>query len=374
MKVYLDNAATTPLRREVIDEMIPFLEEHYGNPSSIHSFGRTVRAKIEKGRKLIATLLHCSHYEIYFTSSGTEATNMIIKQSVKDLGVKHVISSKIEHHCVLHCVEEVGKLSDVNLHYVDLKENGHVDMDSLEKILSGLDQQALVTLMHANNEIGNLIDLKELSGICRKHGAYLHSDTVQTMGHYPFDLSELDIDFLSGSAHKFHGPKGAGMMYIKGDLKLNALIHGGAQERNMRAGTENSYGIIGLIKAFELAHEEMEEDMAYIEGLRKYMMDKLRKEIDGVSFNGDPEGRSLYTVLNVSFPMGKDNDMLLFNLDIAGIAVSSGSACSSGSSVGSHVLSSINSSSERVSARFSFSRFNNKEEVDFVVDQLKKCI
>ena len=373
MKVYLDNAATTPLRREVIDEMIPFLEEHYGNPSSIHSYGRTVRAKIEKGRKLISNLLHCSPSEVYFTSSGTEANNMIIKQSVKDLGVKHVISSKIEHHCVLHCVEEVGKLSDVNLHYVDLKENGHVDMGSLEKILSGLDQQALVSLMHANNEIGNLIDLKELSGICRKHGAYLHSDTVQTMGHYPFDLSELDIDFLSGSAHKFHGPKGAGMMYIKGDLKLNALIHGGAQERNMRAGTENSYGIIGLIKAFELAHEEMEKDTTYIEGVRKYMIDKLRKEIEGVAFNGDPEGRSLYTVLNVSFPAGKDNDMLLFNLDIAGIAVSSGSACSSGSSVGSHVLSSINSSSERVSARFSFSRYNNEEEIDYVVEQLKRC-
>jgi cysteine desulfurase len=369
----MDNAATTPLRREVIDEIIPFLEEHYGNPSSIHSFGRIVRAKIEKGRKLIAGLLHCSPSEIYFTSSGTEANNMIIKQSVKDLGVKHVISSKIEHHCVLHCVEEVGKLNDVKVHYVDLKENGHVDMNSLENILSSLDGPALVTLMHANNEIGNLIDLKELSDLCRKHTAYLHSDTVQTMGHYPFDLSKLDIDFLSGSAHKFHGPKGAGMMYIKGDLKLNALIHGGAQERNMRAGTENSYGIIGLIKAFELAHEEMEEDITYIKGLRKYMIDKLRKEIKGVSFNGDPEGRSLYTVLNVSFPPGKDNDMLLFNLDIAGIAVSSGSACSSGSSVGSHVLSGIKSDSERVSARFSFSRYNNEEEVDFVVEQLKKC-
>ena len=371
MNVYLDNAATTPLRREVIDEMLPFMEEHYGNPSSIHSYGRTVRAKIEKGRKLMANLINCSPSEIYFTSSGTEANNMIIKQSVNDLGVKHVISSRIEHHCVLHCVEEVGKLNDVKLHYVDLKENGHVDLNSLVKILSVLNEPSLVTLMHANNEIGNLIDLKELSSICRKYGAYLHSDTVQTMGHYPFDLGDLDVDFLSGSAHKFHGPKGAGMMYINGDLKLNAFIHGGAQERNMRAGTENSYGIIGLIKAFELAHDEMEEDIAYIEDLRSYMIQKLKENIDGVSFNGDPEGNSLYTVLNVSFPSGRDNDMLLFNLDIAGIAVSSGSACSSGSSVGSHVLSNINASPDRVSARFSFSRYNNKEEIDYVVDHLK---
>lgn len=371
MNVYLDNAATTPLRREVIDEMLPFMEEHYGNPSSIHSYGRTVRAKIEKGRKLIANLINCSPSEIYFTSSGTEANNMIIKQSVHDLGVKHVVSSKIEHHCVLHCVEEVGKIADVNLHYVELKENGHVDLNSLDNILSGLNEPSLVTLMHANNEIGNLVDLKKLSSICRKHGAYLHSDTVQTMGHYPFDLGNLDVDFLSGSAHKFHGPKGAGMMYINGDLKLNAFIHGGSQERNMRAGTENSYGIIGLIKAFELAHDEMGEDIAYIENLRSYMIQKLKENIDGVLFNGDPEGESLYTVLNVSFPPGRDNDMLLFNLDIAGIAVSSGSACSSGSSVGSHVLSNINSSPERVSARFSFSRYNNKQEVDYVVGQLK---
>lgn len=374
MKVYLDNAATTSLRNEVIDEMLPFMKEQYGNPSSIHAYGREVRSRIEKGRKSISKLLKCSPSEIYFTSSGTEANNTIIKGCVTGLGVTHVISSKIEHHCVLHSVEEVGKIDNVMVHYVELDEKGHVDLESLEELLSRIDGKVLVTLMHANNELGNLIDLKKLSGICRKYNAYLHSDTVQTLGHYQLDLGELDIDFVSGSGHKFHGPKGAGLLYVNGRIKLGPFIHGGSQERNMRAGTENTYGIVGLIKALEIAHEDMDEDVVHIQSIKDYMIKQLEDNIVGVSFNGDAKGNSLYTVLNANIPVSKDSDMLLFNLDIAGIAASSGSACSSGSSVGSHVLSCIGASTDGASIRFSFSRFTTKGDIDYTINQLKDIL
>ncbi len=375
MKAYLDNAATTALSQEVIDEMLPFMKQHYGNPSSIHAYGREVRSKMEKGRKLISKLLNCSPSEIYFTSSGTETNNTVIKGCVKSLGVKNIISSKIEHHCVLHAVEEMGKLPDINVHYVDLDEKGHVCFSSLENLLDKVEGKTLVTLMHANNEVGNLVDLKSMSVLCRKYDAYLHSDTVQTLGHYPIDLQELDVDFISGSGHKIHGPKGAGLLYINGNLKIDAFIHGGSQERNMRAGTENTYGIIGLIKALELAHENMDSDIVLVQSLKDYMIEQLESKIPNVSFNGDAKGSSLYTVLNVNIPAGKDSDMLLFNLDIAGIAASSGSACSSGSSVGSHVLSNIGGVCEgSASIRFSFSKYTGREEIDYAVESLERIL
>lgn len=369
MSIYLDNAATTQMDSEVIDAMTHVMKNIYGNPSSVHGFGRQARAEIEKARRKVASFLKVSPAEIFFTSGGTEADNMAILCSIRDLGVKRIITSKLEHHAVLHSVEAAEVKDHVDVAYVKLTGKGHIDLNHLEELLQS-DEKTLVSLMHANNEIGNLIDLKKVSELCRKYGAYFHSDTVQTMCHYAFDLSELDIDFITASAHKFHGPKGIGFLYINSNVRIKPMIHGGAQERNMRGGTENIYGIVGLAKAMEVAYRDLEEHQQHVQGLKSYMAESLKNSIPSIQFNGDAEGSSLYTVLNVSFPDTPISEMLLFNLDIMGISASGGSACSSGSNVGSHVLSELEGDKNRPAIRFSFSKYNTKQEVDTAVFRL----
>jgi len=369
MKVYLDNAATTPLDKEVLETMMPYLEDQFGNPSSIHGFGRQTRAAIENSRKTIAELMNVSPGEIFFTSGGTEANNFAIRSCVRTLGITHVISSKIEHHNVTHTLKELEKRGSVKVSWVNCTENGHVDLDHLEELLKNNDK-SMVTLMHANNEVGNILPLKKVSELCEQYDAIFHSDTVQTMAHYVQDMQKVKIHFCSCSAHKFHGPKGVGFLYINGDVKIDPFLFGGTQERNMRGGTENLYGIVGLAKAFEIAHRDMKEHHEHIQGLKTYMIEKLEQEIPGVKFNGDHDKSNLYTVLNVSLPPTENAEMLLFNLDIAGIAASGGSACTSGSNQGSHVLSGIGCDMNRPSVRFSFSKLNTKEEIDYTVDKL----
>ena len=376
MKVYFDNAATTPIDAKVAEAMFPVLKEQFGNPSSIHSFGRQSRAIIEKNRKRIASMLNVSAAEIIFTAGGTEADNMVIHCALKDLGVKHIISSKIEHHAVLHCVEGAGQENKAKVSFVNVDEKGYVDMEHLEELLASSEEKTLVSLMHANNEIGNMISLDEVGALCEKYQALFHSDTVQTMAHYAFDFSAMKIDFATCSAHKFHGPKGIGFLYMRSGIQMEPMIKGGSQERNMRAGTENIYGIVGLTKALEIALDEVEEHQHHVQEIKTYMIEQLEQHIPDIKFNGDPTGNSLYTVLNVALPSSEIDEMLLYNLDIEGIAASGGSACSSGSNVGSHVLSSIGVNLDRPSIRFSFSKFNKKEEVDYVVGVLKElyCI
>ncbi|MBD1429714.1 cysteine desulfurase family protein [Sphingobacterium litopenaei] len=372
MHIYLDNAATTALDPEVIDVMVETMKTEFGNPSSIHAHGRQAKTIVEKARKTIAHLLHASPAEIFFTSGGTEADNMAIVRSIEAYGITHAITSPIEHHAVLHTLEELAKTVKIQLDLVRLDAKGNIDLTHLEELLAK-NPRTLVSLMHANNEIGNLIDIKRVSEICQQYQAIFHSDTVQTMGHYPHDLSQLKIDFITCAGHKFHGPKGVGFLYINASNKIKPLIFGGAQERNMRGGTENVYGIVGLAKALEIAYRDMESHQAYIQDLKSYMIQELQKAIPTINFNGniDPEN-SLYTVLNVSLPCTNMSDMLLFNLDIAGISASGGSACSSGSDIGSHVLRAIDADPERPSVRFSFSKNNTKEEIDIVVAKLKE--
>lgn len=369
MKIYFDNAATTPIDKEVVEVMLPILTEQFGNPSSIHAHGRKTRAIIENARKSVAKLLNCTPAEIFFTSGGTEADNMAIIGSVDDLGIKHVITSSIEHHAVGHTLEHLEKQGKIKLSYVNLLENGNVDLAHLEELLSN-NSRSLVSLMHANNEIGNLLPLEEVGEICKKYDAIFHSDTVQTMGHYKHDMQRLNVHFITCAAHKFHGPKGIGFLYINHQVKIKPFIYGGSQERNMRGGTENVYGIAGLSKALEIAYEHMEEHQKHIQGIKNYFISRLKETIPGVTFNGNSEAESLYTVLNVLFPKTDNAEMLLFNLDIAGISASGGSACTSGSNQGSHVLRGIKVDQERPSIRFSFSKYNTKEEVDYTLDKL----
>jgi cysteine desulfurase len=370
MKVYLDNAATTALDQEVIDAMLPVMEFKFGNPSSIHSYGREARTLIEASRKTVANLLNVSPAEIFFTSCGTEANNMAIRCSVRDLGIKHVISSRIEHHAVEHTLEQMEHEGIIKLSYVDIDSQGHVDLDHLDELLVNNDR-SLVSLMHANNEIGTLLPIKKVGELCQQYNAVFHSDTVQTMAHYVHDLRKLNVHFVNCSAHKFHGPKGIGFIYINSAIKIHPFIFGGSQERNMRGGTENIYGIVGLAKAMEIAYKNLDKDMEHIKGLKFYMMEQLKEAIPRVKFNGDAEN-GLYTVLNVSFPPSDISEMLLFNLDIEGIAASGGSACSSGSDIGSHVLSGIGADPNRPADRFSFSKYNTKEEIDYTVSKLKE--
>jgi cysteine desulfurase len=372
MKVYLDNAATTQLDAQVLEEMLPYLTEFYGNPSSIHSYGRKAKSAIEKARKVVAKYLNASSSEIFFTGCGTEASNMIIKGAVRDLGVQRIISSAIEHHCVLHSVEAMER-AGVKVDFVNLDREGHVDYNHLEQLLKDSSSKTLVSLMHANNEIGTLLDLHRVSDLCKQYGAYFHSDTVQTIGYYPLDVQQLKIHFLSGSAHKFHGPKGVGFVYINGEATIKPLLDGGSQERNMRAGTENVFGIVGLGKALELAIDKMDENRTLLSELKSYMATQLKANIPGVEFNGDrSEVGSNYKVLSVSLPPSEKAEMTLFNLDIAGIAASGGSACTSGSEKGSHVLEAIKVDPQRKAVRFSFSKYNTKQEIDYAVATLAK--
>jgi len=371
MAVYLDNAATTPIAPEVVEVMLPVLQSGFGNPSSTHSFGRTSKALIETSRRSIAKHLNCKPSEIVFTSGGTEADNMAISMAVEQLNVKHIITSKLEHHAVGHTAEFIGKHNQVKVSYVNIDSEGFIDLAHLEELLS-TEEKSLVSLMHANNEISTLLPLKRVSEICRKYNAYFHSDTVQTMGHYTFDLQDLDIDFITCAAHKFHGPKGIGYLYINGKLPAAPLIHGGAQERGLRGGTENIYGIVGLAKAMDLAYEDVNAHREHVQSLKTYMIDTFKNLFQEIDFHGsiDPE-TSLYTVLNVCFPASEKSGMLLFTLDLKGIAVSGGSACSSGAVKGSHVLEAINADMTRPNVRFSFSRYTTKEEIDFALDQVK---
>lgn len=375
MRVYLDNAATTAIDKEVWEAMSPYFLEFVGNPSSIHSHGREVRSAIEKSRKKIAALLNTSPSEIFFTSGGTEADNTAICSSVETMGIQHAISSKAEHHAVLHTLEALAKKGTIKLSFVNLDKKGNLDMNHLEELLSK-NPQSLVSLMHANNEIGNIYDINAIGSLCRDYSAIFHSDTVQSMGHYIHNLSNEIPDFLVGAAHKFHGPKGAGFLYINHRNKLKPLIHGGSQERNMRGGTENIAGIVGLAKALEIAYRDMDADRKYIEGLKKRMIASLKDRIPGVSFNGESENldKSLYTVLNVSLPESDDNDMLLFGLDIKKISVSGGSACTSGTDIGSHVLTAIGANPKRGAIRFSFSKFTTVEEIDYTIECLSELV
>lgn len=375
-RIYFDNAATTALDPEVLDAMMPYLTEKFGNPSSIYSYGRETKMAIETARKTVARILNCNPGEIFFTSGGTESSNTAIHASVRDLGCTHIISSPLEHHATLHTVEELAKSGAVRLSFVKLTDKGHIDLADLERLLAEASEKTLVTLMHANNEVGNLLDIKATGEICRKYNAIFHSDTVQTVGHYPFDLKNTYVHFINGAGHKFHGPKGVGILYVNEEIKIKPMINGGAQERNMRAGTENLYGIVGFAKALEMATQHHEHDSAHINDLKSYMRSRLQEIFEGVICNGDTEGRSLYTVLNVSFPRSEKSDMLLFNLDMAGICVSGGSACSSGASSISHVIKALyNGKSETmVPIRFSFSKNNTREEVDAVIEKLKELI
>jgi cysteine desulfurase len=302
MRVYLDNAATTPIAKEVVEAMLPVLENGFGNPSSTHFFGRQTKALIETSRRTVAKLLNCQASEIIFTSGGTEADNMALFSSVQLMGVKHIITTAIEHHAVGHTAEAIEKAGLAKVSYVKIDEKGHVDLADLERLLQ-TGEKTLVSLMHANNEIATLIPIKKISEICRKHNALFHSDTVQTMGHYAFDLADLDIDFITCAAHKFHGPKGIGFLYVNKNVKVEALIHGGAQERGFRGGTENVYGIVGLAKAMELAYEDIAAHQAHVQTLKTYMIEQLKASFDTISFHGETDpARSLYTVLNVCFP------------------------------------------------------------------------
>ena len=369
-RIYFDNAATTSLAPEVLEAMMPYLTEKFGNPSSIYSYGRETRLAIEQARKSVAKNLGAKPAEIFFTSGGTESSNTVLNAAISDLGCKHIISSPIEHHATLHTVTHLAKLHNLKLSFVQILPNGHIDMDHLAGLLAETKDKTIVSIMHANNEIGNMIDMKAVGQLCKQYQAYFHSDTVQTVGHFPFELSQVPVDFITGAGHKFHGPKGVGILYISENIKINPLLHGGAQERNMRAGTENLYGIVGLAKALEIATENLEKDSATIAGLKKYMHDELVNKVPGVSFNGDPFGKSLYTTLSVNFPKSERTEMILFNLDIQNICASGGSACSSGAQTGSHVIHALHKGSNDVTVRFSFSKHNTKAEIDKVVATL----
>jgi cysteine desulfurase len=375
-RIYFDNAATTSLDPEVLEAMMPFLTEKYGNPSSIYSYGRETKMAIENARKTVARILNASPGEIFFTSGGTESTNTAITAAIRDLGCKHIITSPIEHHATLHTVEHMAHFGHATLSYVNLNDKGHIDLNHLEELLAKSKERSLVTLMHANNEIGNLLKIKAVGELCKKYDAIFHSDTVQTVGHYPFNLKDIYVHFINAAGHKFHGPKGIGILYVNENIRIKPYINGGSQERNMRAGTENLYGIVGFAKALEIATQRYEQDSTHVRDLKSYMATRLQETFPKVTFNGDTNGSSLYAVLNVSFPMTERSDMLLFNLDMAGICVSGGSACTSGANAVSHVIKAIHNgqAANMVPIRFSFSRHNTKEEVDIVIDKLKEFV
>src|SRR5690554_359509 len=372
MRIYFDNAATTALDERVLEAMLPYMRGNYGNPSSVHSQGREVRTAIEKSRKKVAELLNANPSEIFFTSGGTEADNTALFCGIESHDIQHAITTPLEHHAVLHPLEACEKKGQIRLNFVEVDEKGRINLAHLQELLEK-HPKSLVSIMHANNEIGNINDIETIGHLCREHGAFYHSDTVQTVGHYVHDLYNLPVNAIAGAGHKFHGPKGSGFLFVKKDKKIHPLILGGAQERSMRGGTENVYGIVGIAKALEIAYEEMSSHRIHVEMLKTHFIESLKSNIPGVEFNGLSSNldNSLYTVLNVSLPPSEDNrGMVLFNLDLQGIAASGSSACSSGATVGSHVLRAINHDAERDSVRFSFSRFNTLDEVDYTIEKL----
>ena len=377
--VYLDNAATTPIRDEVIVRMQEALVGCFGNPSSTHGFGRTAKTGVERARKTIARQLKAHPSEIVFTSGGTEADNMVLKSAVRDLGVRTIITSKIEHHAVLHSTQDLVKEFGIALKYVALDGQGNPQQAHLIRLLQEDDTKKLVTLMHVNNEIGNLLPIDEVAEICRANNALFHSDTVQSIGHFELDVQKTPIDFMAASAHKFHGPKGVGFAFIRKNSGLRPMISGGGQERGLRAGTEAVHNIVGLEEAFKIAYENLDEEGAYVSGLKKYFIDKIGHDIPGVCFNGlsGTMDKSTYTLVNIRLPLSHENGkMLLFNLDLKGIAISQGSACQSGSNVGSHVLKEVLTEADldKPSFRFSFSRYNTIQELDYAIGVLKELV
>lgn len=374
--IYLDNAATTQIDDEVIEVMYNSMKTNYGNPSSIHQFGRSAKSAVETARKNIAKHFNVSASEIIFTAGGTEADNLILHNAVLNLGVKRIITSKIEHHAVLHTCNHLEKTHNVELIYVNVDEFGTIDLSHLVQLLSNSTSKTLVSLMHINNEIGNLLDIEKVLAICKENQALFHSDTVQAIGHYPINLQETPIDFIAASAHKFHGPKGVGFAYFKKGFGILPMLHGGDQEKGARSSTENVHAILGMEKALEIAISNLQRDRVHIEDLKKYFISELKKISKNIEFNGFSSDlyKSSYTILNVRFPL--ENDMLLFSLDLAGIAVSGGSACQSGSNKGSHVLSEIlnDTKSNNTSVRFSFSKFTLKEDIDFTILKLKNLL
>ncbi len=375
--VYLDNAATTRVREEVIAKMQEALVNNYGNPSSTHSFGRTAKTAIESARKSIAKYLNAHPSEIIFTSGGTEADNMILRCAVRDLGVTTIITSKIEHHAVLHTVEELADKGLINLWFVDLDEHGNPDEKHLEELLQKDDSKKLVSLMHVNNEIGNILNIESIASLVKSNNALFHSDSVQSIGHLPWDVKEIPVDFLAAAAHKFHGPKGIGFAFIRKNSGLGCFISGGSQERGFRAGTESFHNIVGLEMAFALAYDQLEQEKEYVLQLKKYFIDKVKELIPNAKFNGfsGDLNKSTYTLVNVCLPIPPEKAlMLLFHLDIKGIACSKGSACQSGSDKGSHVLTEILSEEDlkKPSLRFSFSLYNTKEEIDYTIGVLQE--
>lgn len=377
--VYLDNAATTQIRDEVIDKMFQVSKNHYGNPSSTHSFGRSSRTLIESSRKKIAGHLNVSPSEIIFMSGGTEADNCILRSAVRDLGVKHLISSKIEHHAVTHTLDQLKVDYPIEISYVKLDNFGNIDYADLELILKSSQSKTLVSLMHINNEIGNILDMSLVSDLCKKYNSLFHSDTVQSVWHYKLDLSLLDIDFIVASAHKFHGPKGIGFAYIKNTNPIKPLIFGGSQEKGCRAGTESVHNIVGMSEALDISINKIENEVDHIKKIKSYFIDQLKNVIKGVEFNGLSSNLndSTYTLVNVRFPISKEKSALfLFQLDMKGIACSKGSACQSGADAGSHVLNNVLTVDQNkfVSLRFSFSIYNTIEEIDYVINELNELI
>ena len=376
-KVYLDNAATTRIRPEVLQYMHEGMESCYGNPSSTHSFGRASKSRIEQARKQIAATLKAHPSEIIFTSGGTEADNMALFGAVKDLGVTRIITSRTEHHAVLHTVEYLEKTYGVSVAYVALDQGGCPDREDLRRLLEASQEKTLVSLMHVNNEIGTRIDIHSIALLCKEYDALLHSDAVQSIGHWEWDLEKTPVDFLAASAHKFHGPKGVGFLFQRKQHVITPLIHGGEQERGHRAGTESFHNIIGLEKAFQLAYEHLDEERQKLTALKHYFIEEIQKALPGVAFNGcaTNEALSTYTLVNVRLPLPPAKaDMLLFQLDLKGIACSRGSACQSGSQTGSHVLREVLSDEDfaRPSLRFSFSVYNTREEIDYVMEVLRE--
>ncbi len=371
MNVYFDNAATTPLDNFVLEKMLPYMGNNFGNPSSIHQKGRKVKSAIEKSRSKVADILNCDPGEIFFTSGGTEANNTFLINTFLEKNINTFITTKIEHHAVLHCAEYLKQIKNINIEYLKINEKGSFDMSDLENKLNKY-PNSLVSLMHGNNEIGNILDINIVADLCNDMRVIFHSDTVQTVAHYNFDLVKLGAHGIVGSAHKFHGPKGIGFLYLNKSQKISPFIHGGSQERNMRGGTENVYGIVGLAEALELADSNLENHKKYILELKQRMINGLKSKIQNIKFNGESANlnNSLYTVLNVAIPDIEDQQMFLFNLDINNISASAGSACTSGSDAGSHVLQEIQHHKKHVSVRFSFSKNNTIDEVDYVVDKI----
>lgn len=372
--VYLDNAATTPMLPEVVSVMQESMLANFGNPSSTHQYGRKAKAAVETARKNIAKHFNVSAGEIIFTAGGTEADNLILQNAVMHLGVKRIITSKLEHHAVLNTVQFLEKKHKIIVDYVKVNENGAVVLDSLGEALKKSNEKTLVSLMYVNNEIGNILPIEEVADMCKEHDAYFHSDTVQAIGHYPIDLQKTPVDFIAASAHKFHGPKGVGFAYVKKGIAIQPMFFGGEQEKGARSSTENVHAIIGMDKALQIAFENLIADEAYIKGLKNYFVKKVKELVSNAEINGEPADETSYTIVNVRFPV--QDKMLLFNLDLSGVAVSGGSACQSGSNKGSHVLSAFLNAEEvhKASVRFSFSKLNTITEIDYALNHLKKTL